>query len=124
MKTKLYNELIQLYRLANDVNQTSEARKQASEDFEKLVHSSDDAGLMQRIIQDATAPAPSVHVSLLYTVRAAATDYSRNPSWASAAATFFRVGYTRLTNPTAIVEPAAIDLEEEEPTEENSFILR
>ena len=99
MQTKLYNELIRLYRLANDSNQTSEARKQANENFEKLLHSSDDNGLMQKIIQDAIAPAFLAHESLLLAVRAATTDYSRNPSLVSAVNTFFHVGHTRLTKP-------------------------
>ncbi|KTD06975.1 hypothetical protein [Legionella jamestowniensis] len=106
MKIEVYNELIRLHRVANDANQTADVRRQATEDFERLFQASDET--MKQIVQDAIAPASSTQGSLLYTYRAALTDYSRSHSIFSAADTFFRVGGTRLTNP-------------EEPTPGSSF---
>ncbi|WP_419421238.1 hypothetical protein ACNVED_15320 (plasmid) [Legionella sp. D16C41] len=97
MKTALYDELVQLCRAANDQAQTAEARKLASDKFEQLAQT-DPA--MKKIILDAIANAPSTQASILYTYRAALTDYSETKSVASAIHTFFKVANTRLHNPS------------------------
>ncbi|WP_131796086.1 hypothetical protein [Legionella lansingensis] len=105
----LYNELIQLDREAKDLTATADARRQAREDFERRFQESDSN--TQRIVLDSIAATPSTQTSLLYTYRAAVTDFSRNHSLWSAAQTFFKVAVTRLTNPT-------LEEEEEQATQD------
>lgn len=107
MKAALYNELVQLYRVVQDQTQTEETRKLASDRFEELAHS-DPA--MKNIIQDAIADAPTTQASILYTYRAALTDYSETRSVASAVHTFFKVANTRLHNPPADEQPRPLEL--------------